>query len=71
MANQDQLPASSATTVDLRSGSDRRSAWRGGRRDEDWLNRPADLRRHVAPRLSPLSQWIAALPLHHLAADRH
>jgi len=56
--------------VDLRNGPTRGAAWRGGRRDEDWLNRPADLRRLLRAGVPPLRQWIATLPLHHLADDR-
>ncbi len=36
-AELDELPA---VLIERRRRPDRRSSWRGGRRDSDWLNRP-------------------------------
>jgi hypothetical protein len=37
----DDMPAV-APCVDRRRTPDRRDTWRGGRRNDDWLNRPPD-----------------------------
>jgi len=39
----------------------RRGAWRGGRRDEDWTNRPVDAWRHLERRMPVWRQWIAKM----------
>jgi hypothetical protein len=31
-----------AAPIDRRRTADRRTVWRGGRRDSDWVNRPPD-----------------------------
>jgi hypothetical protein len=49
--------------VDRRRQPDRRSWWRGGRRNADWMSRPIGAWRHLEARLSPWRQWIAKLPL--------
>ena len=57
--------------IERRHLPNRRDCWRGGRRETDWFNRPIAAWRHqLAPRPSPLRQWIAMLPLHHMAPDR-
>ncbi len=55
--------------ADLRRTADRRTDWRGGRRDTDWSNRPISQWRHREPGGSPLRRWLAMLPLHRMAPD--
>jgi hypothetical protein len=56
--------------VERRHLRDRRSFWRGGRRNTDWMSRPIGAWRNLEQRLSPWRQWIAKLPLHGLSAHR-
>jgi len=52
--------------VERRHRPSRRGAWRGGRRNEDWTNRPIDAWRHLAQRASAWRQWVAKVaPLRH------
>lgn len=62
--------AAPVVAIDRRHMPNRRAFWRGGRRDTDWFNRSIGAWRHLEQRLSPLRQWIATLPLHHMAPDR-
>ncbi|HSC27967.1 MAG TPA: hypothetical protein VLD67_11875 [Vicinamibacterales bacterium] len=41
------------SVMDRRKGPDRRTAWRGGRRDSDWLNRPPGAWAQIATRRRP------------------
>src|SRR5450759_749216 len=56
--------------VECRHLPDRRSFWRGGRRNADWMRRPIGAWRHMEQRLSPWRQWIAKLPRPGLSAHR-
>jgi len=53
--------------VERRHRPSRRGAWRGGRRNEDWTNRPIDAWRHLEQRASAWRQWVVAkvAPLRH------
>jgi len=42
---------------------DRRTIWRGGRRNTDWINRPIGAWKDLELRFSPWRQWLAKLPL--------
>jgi len=50
--------------VERRRTPDRRQCWRGGRRNTDWINRPAGAWRHLEQQSSPWRQWLAKLPGH-------
>jgi hypothetical protein len=50
-----------ALLFDRRRISDRRAAWRGGRRDSDWTDRPVGAWRGFERRVSGWRQSIAAL----------
>src|SRR3954465_9820155 len=56
-----------AIVVERRHQRDRRSFWRGGRRNTDWMSRPIGAWRSLEQRLSPWRQWIAKLPLPRLS----
>jgi hypothetical protein len=43
--------------IDRRSHPDRRAAWRGGRRDDDWINRPPDAIDRLTRREGSLFGW--------------
>ena len=43
--------------VERRRAPDRRTRWRGGRRDRDWLNRPLGALARLARRDRPLFAW--------------
>jgi len=62
-----QLGGPWGTAADLRRTADRRTSWRGGRRDADWLNRPISEWRYRERGDSPLRRWLAMLPLHRMA----
>ena len=53
--------------VERRQLRDRRSFWRGGRRNMDWMSRPIGAWRSLEQRLSPWRQWMAKLPLARLS----
>jgi hypothetical protein len=63
------LPA--AVLVERRHMPNRRSIWRGGRRNADWMSRPIGAWRHLEQRLSPWRHWIGKLPLPGLSTERH
>jgi hypothetical protein len=48
--------------IERRHTPDRRAAWRGGRRNSDWANRPTGAWRHFEQRLF-WRQFLAKLPL--------
>jgi hypothetical protein len=52
--------------MDRRRIPDRRSRWRGGRRDSDWLNRPLGAWDRIADRSAPPARWKQALASLHL-----
>jgi hypothetical protein len=45
--------------VERRHLGDRRSFWRGGRRNTDWMRRPIGAWRQMEQSLSPWRQWFA------------
>jgi hypothetical protein len=50
--------------LDRRCRPERRSVWRGGRRDSDWINRPPGAlgrARADEQRLSVIRRWLAGL----------
>jgi len=52
--------------VERRKRPSRRGWWRGGRRNEDWTNRPLDAWRHLEQRAPSWRQWLAKVaPLRH------
>ena len=52
--------------VERRHRPSRREMWRGGRRNEDWTNRPLDAWRHLVQRAPSWRQWLAKVaPLGH------
>lgn len=53
--------------MDRRVSPDRRTIWRGGRRDTDWVNRPPDVWDRFAPGQAP-SRWRTVLSTLHLLA---
>ncbi len=54
-AELEELPV---VLFERRRRPDRRSSWRGGRRDSDWLNRPPDsLDRLGSPRRQLWRRW--------------
>ena len=48
--------------IERRHIPDRRAAWRGGRRNTDWVNRPLGAWKHFEQSLSPWRQWLPKLP---------
>lgn len=48
--------------IERRRRRDRRSIWRGGRRNTDWFNRPIGAWRNLE-RLAAVREWIGRLPL--------
>ena len=53
-------------TVERRHTPDRRTDWRGGRRDTDWLSRPIGAWDHLQHIMTPWRQWVARGPLGYL-----
>jgi hypothetical protein len=52
--------------VERRQRPGRRGSWRGGRRNDDWTNRPLDAWRHLEQRAPSWLQWLAKVaPLRH------
>jgi hypothetical protein len=51
----DDVPG--APCVDRRRTPDRRDTWRGGRRNDDWLNRPPDALARVLSGARPPVWW--------------
>jgi hypothetical protein len=49
--------------VERRHLPDRRSFWRGGRRNTDWINRPIGAWRQLEQGRSPWRHWIAKVPV--------
>jgi hypothetical protein len=49
--------------VERRHTPDRRSVWRGGRRNTDWMNRPIGAWRQLEHRVAGWRHWLATLPL--------
>ena len=47
--------------VERRRTPNRRGAWRGGRRNSDWVNRPAGAWRGLESRATPWRQWLASV----------
>ncbi len=47
--------------VERRHQPERRTFWRGGRRNADWMHRPIGAWRSLEQRLSPVHQWIATI----------
>jgi hypothetical protein len=50
--------------VERRHRPNRRSWWRGGRRNTDWTNRPVDAWRDMEHGLQPWRQWLMKLTGH-------
>jgi len=50
----DSLPI---VVADRRRCRDRRSSWRGGRRDSDWINRPLDSLARIARAQDRATGW--------------
>jgi hypothetical protein len=59
-------PQTTRTIVDRRRTPDRRQTWRGGRRDSDWITRPAGalalIERAAAPALSVWRRLFSSAP---------
>jgi hypothetical protein len=72
MQDSDTTDVPPVIDVDRRHLPDRRSFWRGGRRNTDWTSRPIGAWRHLEHNLSPWRQWLTRLPLgtHGTGADR-
>jgi len=47
--------------VERRRNPDRRTGWRGGRRNTDWINRPVGAWPHLTRREAPWRLWLARL----------
>jgi len=47
-----------------------RRTWRGGRRNSDWINRPAGAWRQLEQGQSPWRLWMAKVPVPAFLADR-
>jgi hypothetical protein len=45
--------------VERRRQPSRRTSWRGGRRNDDWTNRPPNAWRHLEQQASAWRQWVA------------
>jgi hypothetical protein len=56
----DDVP-SAPPKMDRRRVSSRREVWRGGRRDSDWLNRPAGALAHFEESRRQRARWRQAL----------
>jgi len=55
---EDLLDSPPVVTMERRHSPDRRAgAWRGGRRDTDWMNRPPDALARLPQRTGVLSSW--------------
>jgi hypothetical protein len=52
--------------MDRRRTPDRRSRWRGGRRDTDWVNRPPDAWARVIDDARPTALWRQMLASLHI-----
>jgi hypothetical protein len=52
----DDIPV---VAIERRRRPDRRRAWRGGRRDSDWLNRPPGVLARVSPNTPRWLTWWA------------
>ena len=46
--------------VERRRTPNRRALWRGGRRNSDWVNRPAGAWRQLETGVAPWRQWLAS-----------
>jgi hypothetical protein len=58
--------------VERRHAPDRRSFWRGGRRNTDWMSRPIGAWRNLEQSFSPWRHWFSRrpLPVSHAAGGR-
>jgi hypothetical protein len=57
MLNTDQTLKASSVAIDRRRSEDRRSNWRGGRRDSDWVNRPMGALENLERETRAVSAW--------------
>jgi len=63
----EEASATPPLAVDRRRMPDRRTEWRGGRRDSDWINRPPGaLARFESARPSPGGRWRTLLHSLHI-----
>lgn len=51
------VSAALPVTFERRRYADRRAAWRGGRRDSDWVNKPAAAATQAEPHTTRPSVW--------------
>jgi hypothetical protein len=64
ITSRTEQPTANGLFVERRRTPDRRTTWRGGRRDSDWINRPPDARLPFADDQRP-RRWTSMLLMLH------
>ena len=66
ITSRTERPTTDGLLVERRRTPDRRTVWRGGRRDSDWINRPPDARLSLIEAPSSPRRWTSMLLTLHL-----